>query len=317
MTHPEADHDHGVHDHGPDHDHGVVADPDGRYLLGALSLIVVFMIGEVATAVVAGSVALLADAGHMLTDAAALGMSLWAGRLALRPPKGAMTYGLKRAEILSAAINGVTLAVVGAVVLVTAISRLVNPVDVRGGLMTVVAVVGVAVNLVATTLLSRANRSKLNVAGAFAHLLTDLWAFIGTAIAGVVILLTGFNRIDPIASLVVVAVMARASYQLLKASGRILLEGAPEGVNLDEVRDHILELAEVTGVHDLHAWVVTSDMPALSAHVVLEDSCFANGLAPQILDELQGCLAGHFDLEHSTFQLEPMSHRAHEPHQHD
>jgi cobalt-zinc-cadmium efflux system protein len=253
----------------------------------------------------------------MLTDAGALGMSLWAARLSTRPPRGAMTFGFKRAEILSAAINGVTLAVVGAVVFVTAISRLIHPVPVRGALMTVVAAVGVVVNLAATSLLSRANRSRLNVAGAFAHLVTDLWAFIGTAIAGAVILITGFDRIDPIASLVVVAVMARASWRLLKAAGRILLEAAPEGVDLEEVRSHILDLPEVTSVHDLHAWVVTSDLPALSAHVVLDDSCFDNGLAPQVLDELQACLEGHFDVAHSTFQLEPAGHRSHESPQHD
>jgi cobalt-zinc-cadmium efflux system protein len=228
-----------------------------------------------------------------------------------------MTFGFKRAEILSAAINGVTLAVVGAVLLVTAVSRLIHPVNVRGGLVVIVAAVGVAVNLAATGLLSRANRNRLNIAGAFAHLVTDLYAFVGTGIAGVVILLTGFDRIDPIASLVVVALMARASWRLLDASGRILLEAAPEDVDLEEVRSHILGLPEVTEVHDLHAWVVTSDMPALSAHVVLDDSCFDNGLAPQVLDELQACLEGHFDVAHSTFQLEPASHRAHESPQHD
>jgi cobalt-zinc-cadmium efflux system protein len=317
----DHDNDGAGHQHGGDehhHGHGVVADPDFRYLLGALVLIVAFMIGEVIAALVAGSVALLADAGHMLTDAGALGMSLWAARLSLRPPRGAMTFGFKRAEILSAAINGVTLAVVAGVIFVTAVSRLVHPVDVHGALMTVVALIGVAVNLAATALLSRANRAKLNIAGSFAHLVTDLWAFAGTAIAGVVIILTGFNRIDPIASLVVVAVMARASWRLLKASGRILLEAAPEDVDLQEVRTHILELPEVTAVHDLHAWVVTSDMPALSAHVVLRDECFQHGLAPQVLDELQACLAGHFDVAHSTFQLEPASHRDHETHrEHD
>jgi len=282
-----------------------------------LTLIVAFMIGEVVVAVWAGSLALLADAGHMLTDAGALGASLWALCLAARPAAGAMTFGFKRAEILSAAANGLTLAVVGAVVLVTAIDRLIHPLHVHGAAVTVVAGVGVAVNLVATSVLARANRGQLNIAGAFAHLLTDLWAFLGTLAAGIIILTTGFDRADPIASILVVALMGRASWQLLRASGRVLLEAAPEDFDLDEVRSHILELPEVTSVHDLHAWVVTSDLPAVSAHIVVADACFANGRAPQVLDQLQACLAGHFDVEHSTFQLEPASHLEHESQQHD
>jgi cobalt-zinc-cadmium efflux system protein len=290
---------------------------DVRYLLIALTLIVAFMVGEVTAAVLAGSVALLADAGHMLTDAGALGASLWAARLAERPASAAMTFGFKRAEILSAAGNGLALAVVGSLVLATAISRLMQPIHVHGVLVTVVAAVGVVVNLAATAVLARANRSRLNIAGAFAHLVTDLWAFLGTLTAGIVIVATGFDRADSIASLVVVALMVRAAWGLLRASGRILLEAAPEHFDLDEVRSHILEVAEVRSVHDLHAWVVTSDLPAVSAHVVVADACFANGRAPQVLDQLQACLAGHFDVEHSTFQLEPASHLDHEPAQHD
>jgi cobalt-zinc-cadmium efflux system protein len=306
-----------MRDRGHDHAHDIAANGDRRYLLVALTLIVAFMIGEVVVAVWAGSLALLADAGHMLTDAGALGASLWALCLAARPAAGAMTFGFKRAEILSAAANGLTLAVVGAVVLVTAIDRLIHPLHVHGAAVTVVAGVGVAVNLVATSVLARANRGQLNIAGAFAHLLTDLWAFLGTLAAGIIILTTGFDRADPIASILVVALMGRASWQLLRASGRVLLEAAPEDFDLDEVRSHILELPEVTSVHDLHAWVVTSDLPAVSAHIVVADACFANGRAPQVLDQLQACLAGHFDVEHSTFQLEPASHLEHESQQHD
>ncbi len=303
----------------PGHHHARAVGPeaDRRYLLVALSLIVAFMVSEIVAAVVAGSVALLADAGHMLTDAGALGASLWAAHLAARPAAGPMTFGFKRAEILSAAVNGVTLAAVGAVIFVTAIDRLIHPIHVRGLLVSVVAAVGILVNLLATSVLARANRDRLNVAGAFAHMVTDLWAFIGTFVAGIVILLTGFDRIDPIASLVVVALMARAAWPLLRKSGRILLEAAPEDFDLDEVRSHILELPEVASVHDLHVWVVTSDLPAVSAHVVVSDSCFANGKAPQVLDQLQACLSGHFDVEHSTFQLEPVGHVDHEAHQHD
>ncbi|HWE57055.1 MAG TPA: cation diffusion facilitator family transporter [Acidimicrobiales bacterium] len=324
---PDHDgHDHGGHDpreHDPSapghhhHDHGVSADSDARYLLMALTTIVVFMVGEVIAAILSSSVALLADAGHMLTDAGALGMSFWAARLAGRPAAGSMTFGFKRAEILSAAINGLTLAVIAAAVTVGAIIRLVHPAAVDGVTITVVALVGVADNLLATALLNRASRKTLNVSGALAHLVTDIWAFAGTVVAGIIVITTGFHRADPIASLIVVVLMARASYQLVRASGRVLLEGAPEGVDLTEVRTHILELSEVVSVHDLHAWVVTSDLPAVSAHVVVADACFANGTAPQVLDRLQECLAGHFDVEHSTFQLEPASHVDHEVFQHD
>ena len=303
---------------GHHHHHGSAEHPrDARYLLIAFALITTFMIGEVVAAVFAGSVALLADAGHMLTDAGALAMSYWAARLANRPAGGAMTFGLKRAEILSAAANGLTLAVVAAAVLVGAIARLVHPAHVHGLTVTIVAAIGVVDNLLATSVLARADRRSLNVSGALAHLVTDMWAFAGTLAAGIIIITTGFRRADPIASLIVVVLMVRAAWSLLRVSGRVLLEAAPEDVDLEEVRSHILELDMVKSVHDLHAWVVTSDLPAVSAHVVLNDDCFANGTAPQVLDRLQDCLAGHFDVAHSTFQLEPASHVDHEEFQHD
>jgi len=295
----------------------VAARADARYLTAALGLIVAFMIGEIIAAVIAGSVALLADAGHMLTDAGALGASLWALHLSEKPATGRMTFGFKRAEILSAAANGVTLAAVGVLLLATAISRLLHPISVHGAVMTGVAAAGVVVNVAATAILARANRRRLNIAGALAHLVTDVWAFVGTAAAGLVIIATGFDRADPIASLVVVTLMARAAFLLLRASGRILLEAAPEDMDLADVRAHILELDEVVAVHDLHVWVLNSDLPAVSAHVVVDSRCFADGSAPRLLDELQSCLAGHFDVEHSTFQLEPAGHVDHESPQHD
>jgi cobalt-zinc-cadmium efflux system protein len=173
--------------------------------------------------------------------------------------------------------------------------------------------VGIAVNLVAAWVLSRANRSRLNVEGAFQHILSDLYGFIATVVAGVIILITRFERADAIASLVVVVLMMRASWGLLKASMRVLFEAAPEAVDLAAVRAHLLEPDHVRDVHDLHVWTVTSALPAISAHVVVDDSCFLDGHAPQVLDQLQNCLAGHFDVEHSTFQLEPASHADHEP----
>ena len=307
--------DHGNHAGGGDHAghaHGVSADADARYLAVALGLIVGFMAVEVVTAALSGSLALLADAGHMLTDAGALGASLWAVRLAARPAVGAWTYGFKRAEILSASVNGITLLVVATLVTFESIVRLIHPPSVQGGFVVVVALVGVAVNLTAAWVLAKANRSSLNVEGSFQHILTDLYGFVATAIAGIVILATGFGRADAIASLVVVGLMLKASWELLRASGRVLLEAAPDSVDLDEVRSHLLGTGHVTDVHDLHVWTVTSSLPSLSAHVVVEEGCFSDGHAPQILDQLQACLIGHFDVEHCTFQLEPAGHLDHE-----
>jgi cobalt-zinc-cadmium efflux system protein len=294
------------------HDHGPHIGSDSRFLWLALSLIAVFMVFEVVVALASGSLALLADAGHMLTDVGAIGASIWAIRLARQPARGSWTYGFKRSEILSAAVNGVTLLVVSALVAYEAIRRLIDPPKVTGAALLVVAGVGIVINVAASLLLARADRSKLNIEGAYQHILTDAFAFIATLIAGVVIIATGFRRADSIASLCVVLLMVRAAVGLLKRSGRILLEAAPDGVNLDDVRAHILGAEHVRGVHDLHAWVVTSDLPALSAHVVVDDSCFNDGHAPRILDHLQSCLAGHFDVEHSTFQLESSAHADHE-----
>jgi cobalt-zinc-cadmium efflux system protein len=309
----------GGHEHGPSHGHAHPLNPDadGRYLTLALGLILAFMVVEVLVALFSHSLALLADAGHMLTDAAAIAAALWTVHLARRPATTGMTFGYRRAEVLSAALNGVILVVVGALILVEAVHRLVHPATVHGTSLVVVAAVGVVVNVAATMAVGRANLSRLDGAGAFAHLVTDVWAFAGTLVAGIVILVTGFERADSIASIIVVALMARAAWPLLRSAGRILLEAAPEGVDLEAVRRHILELPEVTAVHDLHAWVVTSDLPAVSAHVVVTDACFASGSAPRLLDSLQSCLEGHFDVGHSTFQLEAAGHVDHESAFHD
>lgn len=309
-THDHRDEAGGGGHHG--HDHGVRADADQRYLIGALALLTLFMIGEVIVAFTSGSLALLSDAGHMLSDIGAIAAALWAMRLAARPASGSWTFGWKRAEILSAAGNGITLLVVAAIIGFEAVQRLIDPPPVEGGPVLVVALIGMAINVAAAWLLARANRSRLNVEGAYQHVLTDLYGFVGTVIAGIVILTTGFVRADAIASLLVVALMLYAAWGLLRASGRVLLEAAPEGVDIAVVREHILEVDHVHAVHDLHVWTVTSDLPALSAHVVVDDTCFGDGHAPQLLDELQACLQGHFDVDHSTFQLEPGSHGEHE-----
>jgi len=302
-----------AHSHAHGHEHGPGADSDRRYLLTALALLAAFMVAEVIVAILSGSLALLSDAGHMLSDVGAIGGALWAIALAARPPSGKWTYGLKRAEILSAAGNGITLLVVAGIVTAEAISRLIHPPAVDGGPVIAVAVAGIVVNVAASWVLARANRSSLNVEGAFRHVLTDLYGFIGTVIAGIVIVTTGFTRADAIASLIVVVLMVKAAWELLRDSGRILLEGAPEDMDLEQVRTHLAEVPHVLGVHDLHAWTVTSGLPALSAHIVIEDDCFNDGHAPRLLDQLQACLAGHFVVEHSTFQLEAAAHAGHEP----
>lgn len=308
MAEPAAEH--------AGHAHAMNPNGDRRYLWAALFLMAAFMVGEVVVAFVSGSLALLSDAGHMLSDVGAIGASLWAIGLAARPATGAWTFGWKRAEILSAAGNGMTLLVVSGIVGFEAIRRLVDPPPVEGGPVLVVALVGVAVNILAAWILAKANRSSLNVEGAYQHILTDLYGFIGTVIAGIVILTTGYSRADSIASLVVVALMLHAAWGLLRDSGRVLLEAAPEGIDLDQIRGHMLENEHVHDVHDLHVWTITSNLPTLSAHVVIDDSCFTDGHAPRLLDDLQACLGGHFDVEHSTFQLEPASHATHEAEMH-
>ncbi len=297
-----------------DHVHGPTAssDTDRRALTVALVLLVAFMVFEVVAAVLSNSLVLLADAGHMLVDVGAIAGSLVAIRLAARPETGSHTYGLKRAEILAAAANAIALLVVSALVTYDAVTRLAHPSSVDGAVLIFVAAVGVAVNLVATTVMSRADRQSLNVEGAFRHILTDLYGFTGTLVAGIVIVVWGFDRADAIASLVVVVLMVKAAVELLRPAVHILLEATPEHIDLQEVRTHLLELPEVQSVHDLHAWTLTSSLPILTAHVVVSDDCFTSGEVGRVLDHLQECLAGHFDVSHSTLQFESAGHIEHE-----
>lgn len=294
----------GDHSHDPGgqagHSHGVSPDADSGKLTVALGLILGFMGVEIATGVVAHSLALLSDAAHMLTDAAAIGFSLVAVGLARRPAKGAMTYGLKRVEILSAQANGVTLLVLAGFVIYEAIHRLVSPPNVHGGLILAIALAGIAVNLAATWTLASANRKSLNVEGSFQHILTDLYAFIGTAVAAVVILTTGFDRADPLASLLVAGLMLHSAYGLLRDSGRVFLEAAPRGLDPHEIGQAMASLAEVAEIHDLHVWEVTSGFPALSAHVLVgaDQDCHATRR------RLEALLHGRFGLDHTTLQVD-------------
>jgi cobalt-zinc-cadmium efflux system protein len=286
------------HHHG--HDHGVSADADRRKLAIALALILGFMCVEVAVGIAADSLALLSDAAHMLTDAGALALSLVAIRLAKRPAAGAMTYGLKRSEILAAAINGSTLLVLGLLIVYEGVRRLFDPPDVAGGAVLAVAILGIAVNLVATAILARANRQSLNIEGAFQHILTDLAAFVATAIAGAVVLITGFTRADGIAALLVAALMLRAAFMLLRESGRVFLEASPRGLDPEDIGNRMAEHAGVAEVHDLHVWEVTSGFPSLSAHVIVgaETDCH------DVRRTLESMLHDEFAIDHTTLQVE-------------
>jgi len=282
------------------HSHAIKANADSKRLSIALALILGFMATEVVVGILAHSLALLSDAGHMVTDAAALVMSLVVIRLVKRPAAGNLTFGLRRTEILSAQANGATLLVLSLLIVYEGIRRLITPPPAEGKAILFVAIAGIAVNLTTTWQLSKANRESMNIEGSFQHLLTDLAAFIFTAIAGATILATGWTRADPIASLIIAAIMLRAAYGLLRDSGRVLLEAAPEGVSVKDVGDALAAHPHVENVHDLHIWSVGSDLPALSAHVLVHegDDCHA------IRRELERLLDERFHIAHTTLQVD-------------
>ena len=286
-----------VHVHGQDGSR----DAERGALKLALALIVAFMVGEVVAGVLASSLALLSDAAHMLTDAAAVALSLAAARLATRPAAGAMTFGLGRAEILSAQANGITLLLLALLIVYEAIRRLVSPPAVQGTALVAVAAAGVAVNLLAARLLAgRGEKRSLNLEGSYRHILTDLYGFIATAVAGILILTSGFGRADPIASLLVAALMLHAAYGLLKASGRVFMEAAPADVEPEEIGRVLAAEPGVVEVHDLHVWEVTSGFPALSAHVVVRpgDDCH------DLRRHLQSVVEKRFGIRHTTLQVD-------------
>ena|SRR5579871_5803157 len=287
------------------HDHGIGADTEIRPLVVALALILAFMAAEVTAGLVAHSLALLSDAAHMLVDAAALGLGVWAARLARRPPQGGMTFGFRRAEILSAQANGVTLLVLGALIVLEAIRRLAAPPAIDAPLVVATAVAGAIVNVLALRQVARANRASLNVEGSYQHLLTDLYAFAATIVAGVVVWATGFDRADPIASLAVAGSMLLAAWPLLRKSGRVLLEAAPEGLDPGAIGAALRARAGVTDVHDLHVWEIGSGFPALSAHVLVARDADCHG----IRRELEELLDREFDIHHTTLQVEHTADR--------
>jgi cobalt-zinc-cadmium efflux system protein len=282
------------------HHHGVSPDADRGRLIAALALILGFMAVEVVAGLLSGSLALLSDAAHMLTDAAAIGLALVAARLAARPPSANFTFGLGRAEILSAQVNGAALLVLAGVIAVEAIQRLVHPPEVEGGIVVVVGLLGAGVNIAAAWQLARAERRSLNVEGARAHVLADLWASLAAAAAGGVILLTDWREADGVAALIVAALMVRSGWWLLRDAARVLLEGSPAGVRSETVGRALAAAPGIVEVHDLHVWEVTSGFTALAAHVLVApgDDCHARRR------ELELLVHDRFGIHHTTLQVD-------------
>ena len=309
MTEHSHDHAHDAHSHQHQHphgdthaahSHGVSPDADFRYLTWALLLIVSFMALEVVVGLLVHSLALLSDAAHMLTDAGALALSLFVIRYVQRPGHEMLTYGRKRAEVLSGQANGAVLLVLGLMVVYEAIVRLIHPPDVSGRAVTAVAAAGVVVNVAAAWVLAKANRQSLNVEGSFQHVLTDLYAFIGTLVAGIVIWTTGFDRADALASLLVAALMLRSGAGLQRTAFRVLLEGAPEGLAPHEVGLAMARGDQIKEVHDLHLWEVAPGHPILTAHVLVAPGADCHA----IRRSLEQMLAQGFGIEHTTLQVD-------------
>jgi cation diffusion facilitator family transporter len=303
------------HDHSA---HGVTAGgAHRRRLTVVLGLTLVVLVAEVVGAVLSGSLALLADAGHMATDAAGIALALGAVTLAQRPARGRRTFGWQRIEILAAVANGLLLLGVAGYVLVEAVLRIGEPTEISSELMLVVAGAGLVVNLVSLALLHRGRTDSLNVKGAYLEVLGDAFGSLAVLVAGVVILTTGWAFADTLASLAIGVLVVPRAWHLLREALDVLLEAAPRGVDLDDVRAHILGVDGVLGVHDLHAWTITSGLPVLSAHVVVSDAALQAGHGGKVLDALCSCLGSHFDVEHCTFQLEAETHADHEAPVHD
>jgi cobalt-zinc-cadmium efflux system protein len=287
-----------------EHTHGTGSGrADRRRLLAALVVIAAFMVGEVIAGLLADSLALLSDAGHMLTDATALLVAIVASRVAERPPKGAYTYGFARVDALSGQANGITLVLLALWFTVEAVRRLIAPPDAHGAVIVVVAGIGIAVNVVATGLALRADKRSLNIRGAIAHLVNDLWAFVATFIAGIVIIVTGWTRADAVASLVVAALMIVTGVALVRAAGRVFLEAAPTGMDPMLIGSDLAAVPGVAQVHDLHVWELAAGEAALSAHVLVDraDDCHVKG------DALRAHLADDYGIAHVTLQVDHVS----------
>jgi len=291
----------------------------GRRLAVAFGITATVLAAEVVGAFLTGSLALLADAGHLLTDTVGLFLALVAARLTLRPPSPQRTWGFRRAEVLAAGGQSAILLAVGIYALVEGIQRLINPPDVSPRGLLVFGLIGLVGNLVAMAVLRAGRTASLNMRAAFLEVVSDAVGSLAVIVGGLVIAATGWTRTDAIAGILIVVLIVPRALVILRAAGNVLLETVPEGLDLEDVRRHILRLDHVVDVHDLHASQIATGLPVLTAHVVLDDSCFDDGHAPQLLDALQACVAEHFpvSVEHSTFQLEPAGHVEHEVGHHD
>ncbi|MER5965747.1 cation diffusion facilitator family transporter [Streptomyces sp. NPDC002057] len=306
-----AGHDHG-HSHGGPAPTGTAGAAYKNRLRIALGITLSVMVIEIIGGLVSDSLALIADAAHMATDAVGLAMALLAIHFANRPPSGNRTFGFARAEILAALANCLLLLVVGGYVLYEAIQRFVEPAETKGGLAITFALIGLVANVVSLSLLMRGQKESLNVRGAYLEVLADALGSVTVIVAATIILTTGWQYADPIASIVIGLMIVPRTVKLLRETLDVLLEAAPKGVDMAEVRAHILALPGVEDVHDLHAWTITSGMPVLSAHVVVDQGALDSVGHEKMLHALQGCLGSHFDVEHCTFQLEPVGHAEHE-----
>lgn len=294
------------------HDHGT--DAHGGRLLIAFSITCLILVAEVVGAILTGSLALVVDAGHMLTDAGGLGLALLAARLVGRPATNRRTYGFARAEVLSATAQAAVLLAVGLFVLVEGIQRLINPPEIASGTLVVFGIIGLAGNVASICVLASGRAANFNLRAAFLEVVNDALGSLAVIIAAVVITLTRWTRADAVAAILIGVLILPRALKLLRETVDVLLESVPRGLDLDAVRTHLLEVPHVRGVHDLHVTQVSSSLPVLTAHVVVEDECFRDGHAPSMLDDLQACVADHFkvQVEHSTFQLEPVAHGTHE-----
>ncbi|MEU9064394.1 cation diffusion facilitator family transporter [Streptomyces sp. NPDC048430] len=306
-----AGHDHG-HTHGGPPPTGTAAAAYRGRLRVALGITLGVMVMEIVGGLLANSLALIADAAHMATDALGLGMALLAIHFANRPAGPNRTFGFARAEILAALANCLLLLGVGGYLVFEAVERFVNPAGTRGGLALAFAAVGLVANVVSLSLLMRGQRDSLNVRGAYLEVVADTLGSVTVLVAAGIIMATGWQAADPIASLLIGLMIVPRTVKLLRETLDVLLESAPKGVDMEKVRAHITALPGVLDVHDLHAWTITSGMPVLSAHVVVHQEMLDSIGHEKLLHDLQGCLGHHFDVEHCTFQLEPSGHAEHE-----
>jgi cobalt-zinc-cadmium efflux system protein len=300
------------HDHGHAPGTGTAAAGYRGRLLAVLGITLTVLVIEVIAGLLSGSLALLADAAHLGTDALGIGLALLAVRMAGRAPTVRRTFGWQRAEVLAAGVNAVLLLGLSVAVAVEAVRRLTDPPSIQPGTVLIVGALGLVANAVGLALLAGGQSESLNVRGAFLEVLGDTFGSLAVLVAAAVIALTGQERADPIASLLIAALIVPRAVKLLRDTGEVLLEGTPRGVDLAEVRRHMLAQPGVVDVHDLHAWTITSGVPVLSAHVTVDGSVLNAACEGGVLDRLHNCLRKDFDVEHSTFQLEPAGHRGHE-----